>query len=144
MAQKRNRARRFGCAVAVSALQAPTVAPRRTNLIVNGGRTATPLGRTKTLAGKEKIVASVQEDIEGADLIYTANIELVDALVRGTDAAQLRWALCVETAHVCTPTELSPNASRAHAPCCDCHRSLSWTNPHPALIHESVFASEIY
>ena len=68
---KRNRARRFGCAVAVSALQAPTVAPRRTNVIVNGGRTATPLGRTKTLAGKEKIVASVQEDIEGADLIYS-------------------------------------------------------------------------
>ena len=61
--------RRFGCAVAVSALQAPSVAPRRTNVIVKGGRTATPLGRTKTLAGKEKIVASVQEDIEGADLI---------------------------------------------------------------------------
>ena len=60
-----------GCAVAVSALQAPTAAPRRTNVIVNGGRTATPLGRTKTLAGKEKIVASVQEDIEGADLIYS-------------------------------------------------------------------------
>ena len=71
MAQKRNPARRFGCAVAVSALQAPTAAPRRTNVIVNGGRTATPLGRTKTLAGKEKIVASVQEDIEGADLIYS-------------------------------------------------------------------------
>ena len=71
MAQKRDRARRFGCAVAVSALQAPTVAPRRTNVIVKGGRTATPLGRTKTLAGKEKIVASVQEDIEGADLIYS-------------------------------------------------------------------------
>ena len=40
-------------------------------MIVKGGRTATPLGRTKTLAGKEKIVASVQEDIEGADLIYS-------------------------------------------------------------------------
>ncbi len=76
MAQKRNRARRFGCAVAVSALQAPTVAPRRTNVIVNGGRTATPLGRTKTLAGKEKIVASVQEDIEGADLIVFSELFL--------------------------------------------------------------------
>ena len=31
---------------------------------VHGGRTATPLGCTKTLAGKEKRVASVQEDIE--------------------------------------------------------------------------------
>ena len=40
-------------------------------VVVNGARTATPAGRTKTAAGKEITVASVQQDIEGASLIYS-------------------------------------------------------------------------
>jgi ribosomal protein L10 len=54
-------------------------------MVVHGGRTAMPLGRTKMPVDKDKTVASVQEDIEGASFIYTfegsgMDIKMIDNL----------------------------------------------------------------
>mmetsp|Transcript_13640 Transcript_13640/g.44026 ORF Transcript_13640/g.44026 Transcript_13640/m.44026 type:complete len:232 (-) Transcript_13640:87-782(-) len=61
-------------AVAVAAAwQAPAAPFRRSGVVVQGGRTATPLGRTSTGAGKAKTVESVAADLGDAMLAFTVD-----------------------------------------------------------------------
>lgn len=47
-----------------------TTRPQRTEVVVYGGRAATPLGRATTRVGKEKRVQIVKDDIEASTLVF--------------------------------------------------------------------------
>mmetsp|Transcript_26508 Transcript_26508/g.79486 ORF Transcript_26508/g.79486 Transcript_26508/m.79486 type:complete len:226 (-) Transcript_26508:40-717(-) len=77
----------LGLAAAAAAYQHPLRPSRRTGVIAHGGRLATPLGRTKTPAGKAATVASVKEDLENSFLAFSVDgsgveVSVIDDLRR--------------------------------------------------------------